>query len=162
MRLESGIGRRMRRVHRLRMYSFRHIVMLTQRRYVTNPKLATPQQKLSFDSVGEVISLRLLSGPTRDPYCTVLGSLVYRDQYDSFLFFVLSCNLHSNRFNVAPTTRPYHIVVGGVHLVPVEQQPMAETVDFFARCFQPTPRFVLPQHCKVLPQHCKVLSAKTL
>ena len=53
---------------------------------------------LSLFSVGEVISLRLLSGPTRDPYCTVLGSLVYRDQYDSFLFFVLSCNLHSNIF----------------------------------------------------------------
>ena len=61
--------------------------------------------------VGEVISLRLLSGPTRDSYCTVLGSLVYRDQYDSFLFFVLSCNLHSNRndnsFDVGISRRVY-------------------------------------------------------
>ena len=57
---------------------------------------AKPMSTGSQRAAGEVISLRLLSGPTRDPYCTVLGSLVYRDQYDSFLLFVLSCNLHSN------------------------------------------------------------------
>ena len=58
-------------------------------------------------SVGDVISLRLPSRPTQGPYCSALRSLVYRDQNDLFLFFVLSCNLHSNSFGlrtVPPTT----------------------------------------------------------
>ena len=46
------------------------------------------------------------------------------------------------RFN-----RPIHIVVGGFHLVPAEQQPVKQTIDFIARRMQPRPKFVLPLHC---------------
>lgn len=39
------------------------------------------------------------------------------------------------------------MVVGGLHLVPVEQQPAVETVDFLSRRIRPTPEYVLPLHC---------------
>jgi 7,8-dihydropterin-6-yl-methyl-4-(beta-D-ribofuranosyl)aminobenzene 5'-phosphate synthase len=43
--------------------------------------------------------------------------------------------------------RPIHMIVGGLHLVPVAQQPVDETVDFIARRIQPPPAYVLPLHC---------------
>lgn len=39
------------------------------------------------------------------------------------------------------------MIVGGLHLVPVHQQPVDETVDFIARRIQPRPAYVLPLHC---------------
>jgi len=43
--------------------------------------------------------------------------------------------------------RPIHMIVGGLHLVPVWQQPVAQTVDFIANQLDPSPEFVLPLHC---------------
>ena len=68
----------------------------------------SPRQGASIDSVrgkcspralpvGDVISLRLPSRPTRGPYCSTLRSPLYRGHDDLFLFFILSCNLHPNR-----------------------------------------------------------------
>jgi 7,8-dihydropterin-6-yl-methyl-4-(beta-D-ribofuranosyl)aminobenzene 5'-phosphate synthase len=43
--------------------------------------------------------------------------------------------------------RPIHMIVGGLHLVPVSQQPAAQTVDFIANKLDPQPEYVLPLHC---------------
>ncbi|KAL1411637.1 hypothetical protein Q8F55_002601 [Vanrija albida] len=55
--------------------------------------------------------------------------------------------------------RPVHMVVGGFHLVPVEQQPVKETVDFLARRLQPRPEYVLPLHCTGLAPRAALRNA---
>lgn len=55
------------------------------------------------------------------------------------------CNVVSDA--VEKYDRPVHMVVGGFHLVPIETQPVTETVDFLSRRVQPTPKYVLPLHC---------------
>lgn len=48
------------------------------------------------------------------------------------------------------------MVVGGLHLVPVVQQPVQQTVDFLARRLQPTPDYVLPLHCTGLEPRARL------
>lgn len=43
--------------------------------------------------------------------------------------------------------RPVYQVVGGLHLIPVEVQPVAETVDFLAHKVDPRPEWIVPLHC---------------
>jgi len=51
------------------------------------------------------------------------------------------------------------MVVGGLHLVPTNIQPMNETVDFIARRIQPRPKYVLPLHCTGLEARAKLREA---
>lgn len=55
--------------------------------------------------------------------------------------------------------RPVHMVVGGLHLVPVEVQPVDETVDFLVRRVQPRPDWVLPLHCTGMAPRAKLVNA---
>ncbi|BEI84996.1 hypothetical protein CcaverHIS002_0503970 [Cutaneotrichosporon cavernicola] len=43
--------------------------------------------------------------------------------------------------------RPVYQVVGGLHLIPVETQPVAETVEFLATKVHPRPQWIVPLHC---------------
>jgi 7,8-dihydropterin-6-yl-methyl-4-(beta-D-ribofuranosyl)aminobenzene 5'-phosphate synthase len=74
-----------------------------------------------------------------------------------------SCS-HAGICNVltsAQTTydRPIHMVVGGLHLVPTQQQPVKETVDFLSRRLQPTPQYILPLHCTGLEPRAMIRQA---
>ncbi|WWC68609.1 uncharacterized protein I206_102539 [Kwoniella pini CBS 10737] len=54
------------------------------------------------------------------------------------------CNvIHS----LQPFNRPIHAIVGGLHLSPVEKQPVTQTVDFLSRRIKPPPNHILPLHC---------------
>jgi 7,8-dihydropterin-6-yl-methyl-4-(beta-D-ribofuranosyl)aminobenzene 5'-phosphate synthase len=67
------------------------------------------------------------------------------------------CNVISDA--TAKYNRPVHMVVGGLHLVPVEVQPVEETVDFLARRLQPPPDWVLPLHCTGMAPRAKLINA---
>ncbi|GMK55613.1 hypothetical protein CspeluHIS016_0206690 [Cutaneotrichosporon spelunceum] len=54
------------------------------------------------------------------------------------------CNVVTDA--VARFRRPVYHVVGGLHLLPAETQPVAETVDFLAN-FVPRPQWIVPLHC---------------
>lgn len=66
---------------------------------------------------------------------------------------VFSACSHAGICNVLSATlapfnhRPVHMVVGGLHLIPIETQPVAETVEFLGRRMQPRPRWIVPLHC---------------
>lgn len=51
------------------------------------------------------------------------------------------------------------MVVGGFHLVPVEQQPVDLTIDFIARRLRPSPAYVLPLHCTGLEPRARLKAA---
>lgn len=60
---------------------------------------------------------------------------------------------HAGICNVVSATpdifnkRPVHMVVGGLHLIPIETQPVAETVEFLGKRMQPRPDWIVPLHC---------------
>lgn len=60
---------------------------------------------------------------------------------------------------IARFDRPVHMVVGGLHLVPVEVQPVDETVDFLVRRVRPQPDWVLPLHCTGMAPRAKLVAA---
>ena len=51
------------------------------------------------------------------------------------------------------------MIVGGLHLVPTNLQPVAETVDFISRRLQPRPKYVLPLHCTGLGPRAELRNA---
>jgi len=67
------------------------------------------------------------------------------------------CNVLTDA--MAKYSRPIYMVAGGLHLVPVAQQPVTQTVDFLARRVQPTPKFVLPLHCTGLEPRGRIRTA---
>ncbi|ODN76528.1 hypothetical protein L202_05195 [Cryptococcus amylolentus CBS 6039] len=54
------------------------------------------------------------------------------------------CNVITS---LLPLTRPIYAIIGGLHLVPTNIQPAAQTVDFIARKVEPEVQYVLPLHC---------------
>lgn len=60
---------------------------------------------------------------------------------------------HAGICNVISSTpavfnkRPVHMVVGGLHLIPIETQPVAETVEFLGKRMNPRPDWIVPLHC---------------
>jgi 7,8-dihydropterin-6-yl-methyl-4-(beta-D-ribofuranosyl)aminobenzene 5'-phosphate synthase len=67
------------------------------------------------------------------------------------------CNVITDA--ISKYDRPIHMIVGGFHLVPVEQQPVDMTIDFIARRLQPKPRYVLPLHCTGLEPRARLKRA---
>jgi len=64
------------------------------------------------------------------------------------------CNVISDA--IRTYDRPVHMVVGGLHLVPVEVQPVNETIDFLARRVSPRPDWILPLHCTGMAPRAKL------
>lgn len=63
------------------------------------------------------------------------------------------CNVITDameRFN-----RPVHMVVGGLHLIPVEVQPVDETVEFLAKN---RPEWIVPLHCTGFEPRARLIS----
>jgi 7,8-dihydropterin-6-yl-methyl-4-(beta-D-ribofuranosyl)aminobenzene 5'-phosphate synthase len=67
------------------------------------------------------------------------------------------CNVVSDA--VKRFDRPVHMVVGGLHLVPVEVQPVRETVDFLSRRIRPQPDWILPLHCTGMAPRAQLINA---
>lgn len=66
---------------------------------------------------------------------------------------VFSACSHAGICNVVSATlepfnkRPVHMVVGGLHLIPIETQPVMETVEFLGKRMNPRPDWIVPLHC---------------
>lgn len=51
------------------------------------------------------------------------------------------------------------MIVGGLHLVPANVQPVTETIDFLSRRIDPLPDYILPLHCTGLEPRGKLMAA---
>lgn len=67
------------------------------------------------------------------------------------------CNVVSDA--ISRFDRPVHMVVGGLHLVPIEVQPVTETVDFLSRRILPRPDWILPLHCTGMQPRAQLVNA---